>query len=126
MRKKVLLVDDAIDHAQILKAVLEHSKLFEVVHTRSGLEAYQMLKSKEKFAMLVTGINLPGMTGYELLTRLNAEKINLPTLVLSQKQGQEDVMRGLSLGASYFVSKPFSPTDIMDKILKTLSAGAKP
>lgn len=116
---KILLAEDGEVHARILIAVLEKAG-FEITHVGSGTEAYDAIK-KQNFDLLITDIMMPGMSGFELMSRLKIENGLPPTVVLTAKQDEVDVLRGLELGALDYVSKPISPGIILAKVKKALA-----
>lgn len=116
---KILLAEDQEEHARLLKAVLTRAQ-YQVHHVKNGVDAYEKIKSGEHFDLLLTDILMPGMTGFELLLRLKQENLTLPTIVLTAKQSDEDVLRGLNAGALDYITKPFSPSVIIAKVKITL------
>ncbi len=120
-RTRILLAEDGVDHAMIIKALLTREG-FEVIWVQSGIEAFDRIERGESFSLLITDIQMPGMSGFELLARLNDAKKMLPTIVLTGKQSEEDVLRSLKYGALDFISKPFSPAVVLARI-KIVLAG---
>ena len=111
----ILCAEDSLDHARILLAILKNAG-FGVTHVQSGDEAYNWIKSNPAPDLLLTDVMMPGMSGFELVGRLKAENISIPTIFLTSRQREEDIVHGLESGALDYISKPFSPTLVCAKI----------
>src|SRR5262245_50664528 len=105
-KPKILLAEDDETHAQILLAVLGRAG-YEVIWVQNGLEAYDLIRT-QSYNLLLTDVMMPAMSGFELIERLRNESIMPATIVLTAKQGDEDILRGLECGAKDYISKPFS------------------
>lgn len=116
----ILIAEDGADNARILTAVLKKSG-FEVTWVQNGTEAYEHLKQNAAPDLFITDVMMPGMSGFELLTRLKDEGLMPPTIVLTSRQREEDVLRGLKLGILDYVTKPFSPTVVAAKVTNALA-----
>jgi DNA-binding response OmpR family regulator len=71
--------------------------------------------------LLITDVMMPGMSGFELLTRLKEAKISLPIIMITSKQREEDVLRGLQDGAIDYITKPFSPAVVLARVKNALA-----
>jgi two-component system copper resistance phosphate regulon response regulator CusR len=120
---KIVIAEDGPEHARILLAVLKRTG-YELVFVEDGTAAYEYLAKNEMPDLLITDILMPGMSGFELMARLKAEGKLPPTLILTSKQREEDVLRGLELGALDYVTKPFSPSVILAKVKGALARKA--
>ena len=120
---KIVIAEDGPEHARILLAVLKRTG-YELVFVEDGTAAYEYLIKNEMPDLLITDVMMPGMSGFELMARLKAEGKLPPTLVLTSKQREEDVLRGLELGAIDYVTKPFSPSVILAKVKGALARKA--
>lgn len=120
---KVVLAEDAKDQARILTAVLQKSGI-EVVWFENGQDAFAYLSTHPLPDLLITDVLMPGMSGFELLGRLKEMNIMPPTVVLTSKQREEDVLRGLEYGVLDYIIKPFSPMVILAKIKNILGRAA--
>ena len=116
---KILIAEDGADHARILIAILKRSG-HEIVWLQTGTEAYAYLTSNPAPDLLITDVMMPGMSGFELLSRLRDEGLMPPTIVLTSKQRDEDVLRGLKLGILDYITKPFSPAVVSAKVANAL------
>lgn len=88
---------------------------------RSGLEALKVLPL-ENFALIITDINMPDVNGLELINFIKKTDTfkSIPIIIISTERSEEDVRRGLSLGADAYITKPFGPEDIMEKVRNIL------
>lgn len=120
---KIVLAEDGHDHARILLAVLKRSG-YDVIWFETGTDAYNYLSQNEAPSLLITDVMMPGMSGFELLTKLKDENKMPPTFVLTGKQREEDVLRGLELGIIDYITKPFSPSVVVAKVKNALSRKA--
>ncbi len=115
----IVLVEDGKDHSRILMAVLKKHG-YQMLLFETGFDAYEYLSKNPSPDLLITDILMPGMSGFELLDRLRSEGRMPPTLVLTSKQREEDVLRGLELGIIDYIKKPFSPSVILLKVNNAL------
>ncbi len=110
----LLLIEDDQGIIIPLQAYLEQSG-----HTISicsnGLEATALFQ-KEKPGLVILDINLPGKTGFEICQEIR-EISNTPIIVLSARASEDDKVRLLELGADDYVSKPFSPRELVARIV---------
>lgn len=111
----ILLAEDDDDHAKLLAFLLQKVG-FVVKRVEDGLKAYELIKSGPPPDLLITDIMMPGMSGFDLLMKLNSEKIEIPTIVLTAKESEEDVLRGFSCGALDYIRKPFRPSEVVARI----------
>ncbi len=114
--KTIMVVDDNPDIITIVRTILE-GKGFNVLSASSGAECLETLKS-EKPDLIVLDIMMPEMDGLEVLTRLKAmsEFSNVPVVLLTAKVQYEDVLGGYKLGADYYITKPFTSTQLINGI----------
>jgi CheY-like chemotaxis protein len=114
--KTIMVVDDNPDIITIVRTILE-GKGFNVLSASSGAECLESLK-KQKPDLIVLDIMMPEMDGLEVLTRLKAmaEFNNVPVVLLTAKVQYEDVLGGYKLGADYYITKPFTSTQLINGI----------
>ena len=117
---KILLAEDGDDHARILLALFA-KKSFEVTRVKSGLEALEILRAGHIPDLLITDVMMPGMSGFELLAWMQTENIVVPTIVLTGKQREEDMLRGFGYGVVDYITKPFSPAVLMARVNSVLA-----
>ena len=114
--KTIMVVDDNPDIITIVRTILE-GKGFNVLSASSGAECLEALKS-HKPDLIVLDIMMPEMDGLEVLTRLKSmsEFTNIPVVLLTAKVQYEDVLGGYKLGADYYITKPFTSTQLINGI----------
>jgi DNA-binding response OmpR family regulator len=112
MTKKVLIVDDDPMIRSLVTAMLE-AEGFSVRQAEDGEKGVEILDTVERpvpFSLIILDVMMPGMNGLDVLTRLklhpHTEKI--PVLMLTGESKAEDIMAGYSVGADYYITKPFT------------------
>ncbi len=116
-RAKILVVDDEPAILQVVTAYLEKEG-FEVYTATSGPEALQAVHTYRP-DIVVLDIMLPGMDGLEVLTRLRRDS-DVYVIMLTAKTEEMDRVLGLSLGADDYVTKPFSPRELVARVKAAL------
>jgi CheY-like chemotaxis protein len=121
--KTIMVVDDNPDIITIVKTILE-GKGFSVFSASSGAELLNMLKGP-KPDLIILDIMMPEMDGLEVLSRLKAmsETATIPVILLTAKVQYEDVLGGYKLGADYYITKPFTSTQLVNGINLLLGEG---
>lgn len=112
--KKLLVVDDEPSILTLLKFNLEQSG-FEVLTADNGNDALDIATS-EDLSLIVLDLMLPGMDGMDVCKTLRQEKINTPILMLTAKDDEFDKILGLELGADDYMTKPFSPREVVARV----------
>jgi two-component system alkaline phosphatase synthesis response regulator PhoP len=117
--KRILIVEDEADIAQLVKHYLEKEG-FRTNVAKSGIEALTLIKS-ERPDLLILDLMLPEMDGIEVCKKIrNApDTALLPIIMLTAKTEESDIIVGLELGADDYVTKPFSPKVLVARV-KTL------
>lgn len=124
MRKyKVLLVEDDIDLGNVLKQFLEFD-VFTVNHRRNGKEGLKAVNENE-YDICIFDIMIPDVDGFGLAGQLNKISPSCPFLFLTAKNLKEDRIKGLSLGADDYITKPFEPDELVLRIKNILSRCGK-
>jgi two-component system phosphate regulon response regulator PhoB len=118
--KKILIVEDEEDIRELIHFHLFKNK-YEVIESGNGKDALHLIK-EHKPNLVLLDIMLPGMDGIELCKQVksNPEIMSTKIIFLSAKGEEEDIIRGLELGAEDYVSKPFSPKVLMARIRSVL------
>jgi two-component system, OmpR family, alkaline phosphatase synthesis response regulator PhoP len=114
MGKKLLVVDDEQSIATLLQYNLQQAG-FNVVTARDGEEGYHMA-IEERPDLIVLDLMLPKMDGIEVCKRLRQQKIMTPILMLTAKDDEFDKVLGLELGADDYMTKPFSPREVVARV----------
>jgi len=110
---KILIIEDEVAIADLEKDYLELSD-FKVETCYSGDEGLRVALEKE-FDLIILDLMLPGMDGFEVCKRIREVK-NVPILMVSAKKDDIDKIRGLGLGADDYMTKPFSPSELVARV----------
>jgi DNA-binding response OmpR family regulator len=113
MREKILIVDDEKKLVKILKAALDNEG-YATVEAYDGEEALQLWR-KESPDLVVLDVMMPRMDGFEFCRRVR-ETSDTPIIILSAKTEEPDKLEGLGLGADDYMTKPFSPRELVARI----------
>ena len=110
---KLLIIEDEVAIADLEKDYLELSG-FEVEIETDGTVGLKRALS-EDFDMFILDLMLPGIDGFEICKEIREEK-NTPILMVSAKKDDIDKIRGLGLGADDYITKPFSPSELVARV----------
>jgi two-component system chemotaxis response regulator CheY len=117
MSKKILIVDDSPTLRRVL-SYLFNKKNYQTKLAGNGKECLDIIeKENYNFDLIVLDMNMPVMNGIEVLEAFREmDDFNIPVLILTANN--EIKNKGLELGASYFLTKPFKPKNIIESINK--------
>ena len=115
---KILIIEDESDIADLEKDYLEMSD-YEVDVRSTGREGLEAAKTKA-YDLIVLDLMLPEMDGFEVCKEIRKE-INIPIIMVSAKKDDIDKIRGLGLGADDYMTKPFSPSELVARVKAHLS-----
>ena len=110
---KILIVEDEVAIAELEKDYLELSG-FEVEVENSG-DVGLVRSLKEEFDLIILDLMLPGVDGFEICRKIRETK-NTPIIIVSAKKDDIDKIRGLGLGADDYMTKPFSPSELVARV----------
>jgi two-component system alkaline phosphatase synthesis response regulator PhoP len=112
--KKILIVED---EESILMALEDNLRLegYEVACAEDGDKGLSMAREQE-FDLIILDIMLPKMDGFEVCKQVRREGVNTPILMLTAKSQEIDKVLGLELGADDYVTKPFSPRELLARV----------
>jgi DNA-binding response OmpR family regulator len=113
MKGAILVVEDEQAIADLVRAYLRRDG-FEVVWASSGEQALEEL-ARHPVRLVVLDIGLPGIDGFEVCRRLRA-RTGVPILILSARDDEVDRVAGLEAGADDYVTKPFSPRELVARV----------
>ncbi len=113
MKGAILVVEDEQAIADLVRAYLKRDG-FGVVWASSGEQAMEEL-SRHSVRLVVLDIGLPGIDGFEVCRRLRA-RTGVPILILSARDEEVDRVAGLEAGADDYVTKPFSPRELVARV----------
>lgn len=117
MKRKILVVDDNPKIVEVLQAYLE-SEGFEVATAADGAAAIEVAAaSRPDLALL--DVMLPGIDGIELTRRFQRD-YNLPVILVTARTDEIDRLIGLEVGADDYISKPFSPREVVARVKAVL------
>jgi Response regulators consisting of a CheY-like receiver domain and a winged-helix DNA-binding domain len=111
---RVLLIEDDSATAQSIELMLK-SEGFNVYTTDLGEEGIDLGKVYD-YDIILLDLNLPDMSGFEVLRSLRVSKVKTPILILSGLPGIEDKVRGLGFGADDYMTKPFHRNELVARI----------
>lgn len=111
--RKILIIEDDFSIAELQKDYLEIAG-FQVTVCADGLTGYSEFMEND-YDLLILDIMLPGMDGLEILRRFRDNK-DIPVLLVSAKKEEIDKIKGLSLGADDYITKPFSPGELVARV----------
>ncbi len=119
----IMVVDDNPDQVEIARLILKKHE-FNVNCAYSGPQLFAGLE-KQMPDLIILDIMMPQMDGLEVLRRLkeNSDTASIPVIFLSAKGLPGDVLKGYKMGAEYYITKPFTPTQVLDGINLVLSGG---
>ncbi|ALS37981.1 two-component system alkaline phosphatase synthesis response regulator PhoP [Enterococcus rotai] len=121
--KKVLVVDDEPSIVTLLTFNLEKDG-YEVMSAVDGAVGYELALTNQ-FDFIILDVMLPNMDGLEITKSLRREKIDTPILILTAKDDQVDKIIGLEIGADDYLTKPFSPREVLAR-MKAIFRRLKP
>lgn len=121
--KTILIVEDSATTRALIRAVIEELGEFETVEASSGFEALKILPQQE-YDLIITDINMPDINGLELINfvRNNPRYNQIPIIIVSTERSEEDKKRGMALGATAYVTKPFKSLELQEIIQKTIAS----
>ena len=117
MTYKILLAEDDHDIVQIAKLYLEGSD-YQVSSALNGTEALAIF-NKEAIDLAILDLMMPEMDGYAVIQKIR-ETSNIPIIILSAKNTDQDKILGLNIGADDYLTKPFNPLEIVARVQSAL------
>ena len=112
--EKILIIED---EESILMALEDDLRIegYEISSAKDGLQGFSMAKAKG-YDLIILDIMLPKMNGFEVCKQLRQTGITTPILILTAKSQEVDEVLGLELGADDYVTKPFSPRELLARV----------
>lgn len=117
-RKNILIVEDDVSIAEIERDFLEING-FATRIAATGTEGLRLAASGEH-DLIILDLMLPGMDGYEICKRIR-NAVDVPILMVTAKTQEMERIRGLGLGADDYISKPFSPSELVARVKANLA-----
>jgi two-component system copper resistance phosphate regulon response regulator CusR len=118
---RVLVVEDERKLAQVLSSALQ-AEHYDVVVAATGEDGFYRANA-EQFDLVVLDLMLPGRSGLEILQTLRQRHVETPVLILTARDGVEDRVLGLDLGADDYLVKPFALPELLARIRALLRRG---
>ncbi|MDD5790324.1 MAG: response regulator transcription factor [Spirochaetia bacterium] len=124
MNSKILVVEDVPEMAELASMYLTKSGM-KVEAVGSAEEALEYIQ-KQLPDLIILDLNLPGMSGFDFLKKFRDEyNASLPVIIVSARDADEDIIKGLGNGADEFVTKPYSPKVLTARVEAILRRQAK-
>ncbi len=117
MNRKILVVDDDRELVDFLEDYLEKDG-YTVTGTHNGKDALEIFRKRE-FDLVVLDLMLPEMDGYNVCKRMRRDS-EIPIVMLTARTSDEEKIKGLDLGADDYLTKPFSPGELLARIRAAL------
>jgi len=114
MKKKILVIDDSPTLRKVLVFYL--TKNDYIVKSANNGKVGLSLVENEFFDLIILDMQMPIMSGKEVLVEMNKKDIKTPIMILSAEKNEEMIEMGLELGALFYMTKPFKPNEIVEKI----------
>lgn len=111
--KRILIIEDDVAIAEIERDFLEING-YEVTVMTDGIKGMEEALTNQ-YSLLLLDLMLPSMDGYEICKKIR-DKILIPIIMVTARAEDTDKVRGLGLGADDYVSKPFSPTELVARV----------
>ncbi len=118
MKKRVLIIEDEVSIAELQRDYLEING-YEVAIEKTGDKGLSR-SLKEDFDLIILDLMLPNIDGFEICRKVRETK-NTPILMVSARKEDIDKIRGLGLGADDYITKPFSPNELVARVTAHIS-----
>lgn len=124
---RFLVVDDFSTMRRIVRGLLKDMGCHNAEEAEDGVQALSKLKA-QPFDFVVSDINMPNMTGFELLAAIKADASlkHLPVLMVTAEARKEDIVLAAKSGAAGYIVKPFTKATLEEKVQKILQKLATP
>ncbi len=111
---KILVVDDDLELLRLIAFALRQAgyMVVEAQDGPSGAAAFE----RERPDLVVLDVNMPRLSGFEVLKRIRAASVSTPVMMLTVRSAEEDQVQGLDLGADDYLAKPFSPRTLLARV----------
>lgn len=111
--KKILVVDDETNIVDVIKSYLENSG-YEVLVAYNGAKAIEVFE-KENPSLIILDLMLPDIYGQDVCKTIR-KRSNTPIIMLTAKVEEEEILKGLDIGADDYMTKPFSPRELVARV----------
>lgn len=111
---RVLIVEDEIRLAESIQEILKENKINADIVV-DGIDGYDYGASLD-YDVILLDVMLPGLSGFDIITKLREQKIDTPVIFLTAKDSIENKIKGLNKGADDYLTKPFNPQELIARI----------
>ena len=111
--QKILIIEDEPKIVEVIKSYLENSG-FVVSYAYNGRDALRIFDAKQP-DLVILDLMLPDITGEEICRKLR-QKSRVPIIMLTAKAEEENILEGLGIGADDYITKPFSPKQLIARV----------
>lgn len=120
---KILIIEDEKDIRQLITFTLQYAG-YEVVSGKDGQEAVELVQ-KEMPDLILMDVRMPRLDGYEACRIIKADETtkHIPVAFLSAKGQDAEIEKGFEAGASEYLLKPFTPTELIERVKSLLAEG---
>ncbi|MCK4574502.1 MAG: response regulator [candidate division Zixibacteria bacterium] len=122
MAQTILVVDDSPTVVKFVSFSLKNSG-FNVISACDGMDAIEKISNmSQKVDLVITDLNMPNLDGYGLIDTLrhNEQHRETPIIILTSEEGSEDKVKGMNVGASSYLVKPFKSSLLLNEVSKYL------
>lgn len=116
-KKKILVVDDEVKIIEVVKSYFESNE-YIIYEAFNGKQAFQLFKEVNP-SLVILDLMLPDISGEGICTELR-KKSGVPIIMLSAKNSEADILKGFGLGADEYITKPFSPKELVARVAALL------
>jgi two-component system alkaline phosphatase synthesis response regulator PhoP len=126
MAKKIIVVDDEPYIARVIKFKLEQEG-YNVISANDGQTGLQRIR-EEKPDLVLLDVMMPGLSGYDVCQQLKKDPAlsGIPVVILTAKGQERDREQGLNMGASDYITKPFSPNRLLELVRNMIGEAKQP
>jgi len=126
MATRVLVVEDSSAMRSLIATTVEEIRGVEVVEAGNGFDALRVLP-QQRIDLIITDINMPDINGLEIVhfVKNNPNYHRIPIIIVTTERGEEDRKKGLALGASEYITKPFNPEDLRQIVVRLIKGTDK-
>lgn len=112
---KVLIIDDDIELCELIKKCIEKENVLVSIANTGSVGMEEAIKKENDFALIILDVMLPDFDGFQILKEIRKVN-NIPVLMLTARDNEEDKVSGLRLGADDYLTKPFSINELVARV----------
>ncbi len=123
MALKIMVIDDSPTVVKFVSFSLKKNG-YDVITACDGMDAIEKISNlSDEVSLIITDLNMPNLDGYGLIEvlRQNQEHADTPIIILSSEDGDDDRERGMEVGASSYLVKPFKASVLITEVSKYLN-----